>query len=186
MDKQIFKNTSRNARCLLSDDGVFVTLAGYSDFKKMMQYRLDKETALVLVSAVTLAKPGSASDPCVVSVEHMRKVSKDERAALLISMASEWKSVLTAPDDLCKREYQSASDPAYWTPESMQKVRRLQSEPASPGPVKPAGGGREVRGLLSRRSLECPRNPAPTAQAFDGREAARAAHRGDSRALVEC
>ena len=136
MDKQIFKITSRNARCLLSDDGVFVTLAGYSDFKKMMQFRLDKETALVLGSAVTLAKPGSASDPCVVSVEHMRKVSKDERAALLISMASEWKSVLTAPDDLCKREYQSASDPAYWTPESMTKVRRVQSEPASPGPVK--------------------------------------------------
>ena len=139
-EAQIFKITSRNARCLLSDDGVFVTLAGYSDFKKMMQFRLDKETALVLGSAVTLAKPGSASDPCVVSVEHMRKVSKDERTALLISMASEWKSVLTAPDDLCKREYQSASDPAYWTPESMQKVRRLQSEPASPGPVLPSGG----------------------------------------------
>ena len=124
----------------LSEPAEFVTLAGYSDFKKMMQYRLDKETALVLGSAVTLAKPGSASDPCVVSVEHMRKVSKDERTALLISMASEWKSVLTAPDDLCKREYQSASDPAYWKPESMQKVRRLQSEPASPGPVLPSGG----------------------------------------------
>ena len=135
-DAQIFKITSRNARCLLSDDGVFVTLAGYSDFKKMMQYRLDKETALVLGSAVTLAKPGSASDPCVVSVEHMRKVSNDERTALLISMASEWKSVLTAPDDLCKREYQSASDPAYWTPESMTKVRRVLSEPMSPGPDK--------------------------------------------------
>ena len=136
-NEQTFKVTSPSARCLLSDPAARVTLAGYSDFKKMMQFRLDKETALVLGSAVTLAKPGSASDPCVVSVEHMRKVSKDERTALLISMASEWKSVLTAPDDLCKREYQSASDPAYWTPESMTKVRRLQSEPASPGPVAP-------------------------------------------------
>ena len=74
MDKQIFKITSRNARCLLSDDGVFVTLAGNSDFKKMMQFRLDKETALVLGSAVTLAKPGSASDPCVVSGAHAQGV----------------------------------------------------------------------------------------------------------------
>ena len=136
MDNQIFKVTSRSARCLLSDPAEPVTLAGYSDFKKIMQYRLDKEKALVLVSAVTPTTPGSASGSWVVSVEHMQKVSKDEAAALRTSMTAEWKSVLTAPDDLCKREYQSASDPAYWTPESMTKVRRVQSEPSSPGPVK--------------------------------------------------
>ncbi len=90
----------------------------------------------MLVTSVTHGTPGSASDPCVVSVEHMQKVSKDEAAALLISMTAEWKSVLTVPEDLCKREFQSASDPAYWTPESMTKVRRVQSEPASPGPVQ--------------------------------------------------
>ena len=73
--------------------------------------------------------------PCVVSVEHMQKLSKDDVAALKVSMAAEWKSVLTAPQDLCKREFQSASDKAYWTPESMTKVRRVQSEPMSPGPA---------------------------------------------------
>ena len=46
----------------------------------MMQCSLDKETPLVLA-------PGSASvaapnAPCVVTVEHMEKVSKDEAAAL--------------------------------------------------------------------------------------------------------
>ena len=139
LDNQTFTVTSPSARCLLSDTEEFVTLSGYTDFKKMMQYRLDKETAVVLVSAVTPTtpgSPGSASGSWVVSVEHMQKVSKDEAAALRTSMTAEWKSVLTAPDDLCKREYQSASDPAYWTPESMTKVRRVQSEPASPGPVK--------------------------------------------------
>ena len=116
-----------------------------------MQYRLDTETALVLVSAVTFEAPGSASAgstmeasvdaavapdaPCVVSVEHMQKLSKDDVTALVVSMAAEWKSVLTAPEDLCKREFQSASDKAYWTPESMTKVRRVQSEPMSPGPA---------------------------------------------------
>ena len=83
---------------------------------------------------MTRVPPGSASESCVVSVEHMQKVSKDETAALKLSMTAEWKSVLTAPEDLCKREYQSASDPAYWTPESMTKVWRIQSESTSPGP----------------------------------------------------
>ena len=101
-----------------------------------MQYRLDKETVLVLVSAVTRPTPGTASEDCLVSVEHMQKVSKDEAAALRISMTAEWKSVLTVSEGLCKREYQSASDPAYWTPDSMSKARRVLSEPASPGPKK--------------------------------------------------
>ena len=69
----------------------------------------------------------------VVSVEHMQKLSKDDVAALKDSMTTEWKSVLTVPEDLSKREYQSPSDNAYWTPESMSKVRRVQSEPLSPG-----------------------------------------------------
>ena len=149
MAEQTFKVTSRNARCVLSDPAAHVTLEGYSDFKKIMQYRLDTETALVLVSAVTFGAPGSASAgstmepsvdaavapdaPCVVSVEHMQKLSKDDVTALVVSMAAEWKSVLTAPQDLCKREFQSASDKAYWTPESVTKVRRVQSEPMSPG-----------------------------------------------------
>ena len=113
MGQQTFKVTSPSARCLLSDPAAFVTLAGSCDFKKMMQYRLDKETALVLVSAVTFGAPSSASvesatglsahaaaapeAPCVVSVEYMQKVSKDDEAALTASMIAEWKSVLTAP-----------------------------------------------------------------------------------------
>jgi hypothetical protein len=132
MDNQTFKVTSTSARCLLSDTAELVTLAGYSDFKKIMQYRLDKETALVLVSAVTRATLGSASETCVVSVEHMQKVSKDEAAALKISMTAEWRSVLTVPEDLLKREFQSAKEPAYWTPESQTKVRRMLSDPVTP------------------------------------------------------
>ena len=138
MGQQTFKVTSPRARCLLSDPATHVTLAGYCDFKKMMQYRLDKETALVLASAVTPAAPGSASagsatEPsCVVTVEHMQKVSKDDAAALKTSMAAEWKSVLLVPENLCEQEYHSASDGAYWTPESVRKVRRVQSEPMSP------------------------------------------------------
>ncbi len=76
--------------------------------------------ALVLVSAVTVATPGSASvadaavtpdATCVVSVEHLQKVSKDDVAALWASMTTEWKAVLTAPEDLSKRDYQSPGCP---------------------------------------------------------------------------
>ena len=135
-NQQIFKVTSPNARCLLSDPVAHVTLTGYSDFKKMMQYRLDKERALVLVSAVTFPEPGSASAaaedaPCVVSVEHMQKISQDDAAALTESMTVEWKSVLTAPEDLCKEAYWAGGQ-EYWSPEKARKVRRLQSEPMSP------------------------------------------------------
>ena len=110
-----------------------------------MQYRLDKETALVLVSAVTFAAPGSASATCatgpsasaetfaaapdatcVVTVEHMQKVSKNDVPALSASMTAEWKSVLTVPEDPCKQEYRSARERAYWTPESARKVQRVQ------------------------------------------------------------
>ena len=61
----------------------------------------------------------------------MQKVSRDDAAALTASMTAEWKSVLTAPRDLCKQEYW-AGEAAYWTPESTRKVRRVQSEPMSP------------------------------------------------------
>ena len=61
MLEQAFKVTSPSARCLLSDPAARVTLAGCCDFKKMLQYRLGKERALVLVSAITFAAPGSAS-----------------------------------------------------------------------------------------------------------------------------
>ena len=62
----------------------------------------------------------------------MQKVSKDDAAALTASMTAEWKSVLIAPQDLRQQEYRSAGDRAYWTPESVSKVRRVQSEPMSP------------------------------------------------------
>ena len=66
----------------------------------------------------------------------MQKVSKDDAAALKGSMTLEWKSLLTAQEDMCKRETRRADDRAYWTPESQTKVRRVQSEPMSPGPAR--------------------------------------------------
>ena len=136
MAQQIFKDISPSARCLLGDPTARATLVEYCDFKEIMQYRLDKERTLVFVSAITCATPGSANAaaapeaPCVVAVENMQKVSKDDAAY----WTAERKSVPNAPETLCKRECWSSDNPTYWTPESASKARRVQFAPMSPGP----------------------------------------------------
>ena len=94
----------------------------------MLTYRLDSETALVLVSAISDAASGGVK---TATVEHMRKVSRDEKEALQCAMALEWKSVLTAVEsDDALPEPLSAREPEYWG-QPASKLRRLQSEPRS-------------------------------------------------------
>ena len=135
MAQQTFKITSENVECLLSDPPVALTLVGYSDFKGMLAYRLDKEVALVMASAVDGTSPGSASDSAramVVTVEHMQKVSQDEARRLTASMNAEWKSVLTVADTAALPPPLSPTHESYWTEERAKKLRRLQSEPMTP------------------------------------------------------
>ena len=139
MDGQTFKISSPNVRCLLSDTAVTMTLQGYCDFKKMMTYRLDKEIALVVASAITEMVPGPAStsddDRFMVTVEHMQKVSKDEKTLLVQSLGQEWKSVLTDVSsglDGNRASPVSSKSEGYWSSERTPKVRRLVSEPQSP------------------------------------------------------
>ena len=138
MKQQSFKITSTCVHCLLSEPATQITLVGYCDFKKIMQYRLDTETALVLASAVQIEALGSASAEgganCVVTVEHMQKISDKQAAVMSLSMAVEWKSVLTPL--FFETQKRSSCEHAYWTPESTKKVRRLVSEPTSPARAK--------------------------------------------------
>ena len=146
--KQSFKVSSTGALCLLSDSQSPMNLVGYCDFNKMLTYRLDTEAALVLASAVECPAPGSAiampaaGDVCpTATIEHVTKLSKDQVAALTQSLAVEWKAVLTTAAQ-CSAETigtpewraKSSKDPNsdYWSEERQRKVRRLQSEPASP------------------------------------------------------
>ena len=108
---------------------------GYSHFKKLMQYRLDTDIALVLASAVDIVPTASAEDGrnCVVTIEHVQKVPEKHKAALSKSLALEWKSVLTSFSS--ETQKRASSEESYWTPESAKKVRRLVSEPMSPAPA---------------------------------------------------
>mgnify|MGYP000220296305 FL=1 len=133
----------------MSEQAVTVTLVGYSDFKGMLAYRLDKERAVVLVSAVDGKLPGQGSDASLgnvaggsvrdgmaVTVEHMQKVSQDEARQLKDSMGAEWKSIAVAADAQAFPSPLSAKGQPYWSEERAAKLRRLQSEPTSPPPRK--------------------------------------------------
>ena len=94
---------------------------------------MDKETALVLASAVTTPAPGSASDSLVATVEHILKVSRDEVAALTISMGAEWKAVLSEAGGQANTPKRlSSQEQGYWSVERAKRMRRMQSEPQSP------------------------------------------------------
>ena len=116
-------------RCLLSASEQHIDLVGYCDFEGTLTYRLDKEVALVLVSAVSPASPDSVS-ACgskLVAVIEMQKRSSDDKDSLLQSLHAEWKSVLVHTVS----QGTSSKTPEYWD-QPASKLRRLASEPVSP------------------------------------------------------
>ena len=138
--QQTFKVVSEHVTCLLSEssNAVQLQLVAYCDFDKSLAYRLDKEKALVLVSAVEFHEPDSASSVLTpgtritATVENMEKNSKDEWKALQRAMTLEWHSVLTTiGTNLSTPKRVSSSDQEYWT-QSASKLRRLESEPVTP------------------------------------------------------
>jgi hypothetical protein len=131
LQEQSYKVHSPKVRCLLSAGDQYVDLVGYCGFAGMLTYRLDKDVALVLVSAVTPLAPDSVSaggPAFVATIEHMQKVGAEEKASLLVSMAAEWKSALgqeSSPEGV------PASQSEYWE-QPASKLRRLESEPRTP------------------------------------------------------
>ena len=103
----------------------------------MLAYRLDMETAVVLVSAVDgNVDGGPIGGGMVVTVEHIQKVSQNQAAKLKVSMGTAWKSIAVAADAQAFPSPLSAKGQPYWSEERAAKLRRLQSEPTSPPPRK--------------------------------------------------
>ena len=127
IEDQSYKVTSNGARCLLSDADTTVNLVGYCNTGSMLTYRLDREVALVLVSAVTLAEDGSSF---LATVEYMQKIGADDKASLLKSLETEWKSVLLDQP----REGLSPSEADYWN--QKRNIRRCLSAHKTPEDMK--------------------------------------------------
>ena len=123
---QSFRVASKEARCLLSDSEVYVNLYGYCDFSSMLQHRLDKDTALVLASALEVAPDTQEK---TFTVEHMVKVQDADK--LKTSLDIEWKIVLLSEANEKREQYASPTKAEYWDRE-VKKLKRMTSEPWEP------------------------------------------------------
>jgi len=130
---QVYRVTSPMARCLLSTSETHIDLHGYCDFNGILTYRLDKDVALVLVSAVGA---GPVSDRPVFTVEHMQKPGEEDKHSLLQSLAVEWKTALTNESMADGSAYTSPQKAEYWE-QPPSKLRRIESEAPSPKPGPP-------------------------------------------------
>ena len=102
LEDQIYKVSPTAADCLLSDPPAQVNSVGYCAFANMRTYRVDKESALILASAVQGLAPGSASAAGAAgdarptaTFDGVIKLSKDDVAVMTRSLADEWKAILT-------------------------------------------------------------------------------------------
>ncbi len=135
MEEASYKVFSSKARRLLSASETYIDLVGYCDFNGMLQYRLGSDDALVLVSAVSphASDSVSAGGPALVAtIEHVQKVTAADKQALLVSLATEWKSVVIEQ----RSEGVSATGSDYWD-QPASKLRKIDSEPVTPSRVKP-------------------------------------------------
>ena len=126
---QSFRVASKEARCLLSDSEVYVNLYGYCDFSSMLQHRLDKDTALVLASALEVAPDTQEK---TFTVEHMVKVQDVDK--LKTSLDIEWKIVLLSEANEEREQYASPTKAEYWN-RDVKKLKRIVSEPLEPPEV---------------------------------------------------
>ena len=126
---QSFRVASKEARCLLSDSEVYVNLYGYCDFSSMLQHRLDKDTALVLASALEVAPDTQEK---TFTVEHMVKVQDVDK--LKTSLDIEWKIVLLSEANEDREQYASPTKAEYWD-RDVKKLKRIVSEPLEPSEV---------------------------------------------------
>ena len=101
----------------------FVGLYGYCDFDSMLQYRLDKDTALVLASAVEVDPTTKVK---TFSVERIDKVQDAE--ALKASLDIEWRTVLLKQEHRDVEMHSSPLKPEYWD-RDVKRLKRLISEP---------------------------------------------------------
>ena len=125
---QSFRVSSKKVRCLLSSEReAHVDLHGYCDFDSMLQYRLDKDVALVLVSAwdhdETMETP-------VATIEHMTRVS--DSSVMVEALTQEWNAALTAPSESSTDKLYSPRKSDYWDRPG-RKLRRIESEATTEG-----------------------------------------------------
>ena len=128
MQSQEFIVTSRNVKCLLSDDIVAnFDLQCYCNWSNSLNYRLDKDTAIVRIS--DLKETGEHR--FVASVEHIDKVARPELESVRLAMTVEWRTALTRAESGALDSHMSPAKAEFFV-EPPRKVQRVLSDPHSP------------------------------------------------------
>ena len=70
-EKQSFKVAAMAAKCLLSEEETMINLVGYCGYDEMLSFRLDKDVALVSISAFE-------GSPRTGIMEHIVKIEKSQ------------------------------------------------------------------------------------------------------------
>ena len=89
----------------------------------MLHYRLDKETALVLASAVEI-EPETQNKTFIV--EYMEKVQ--DWQSLKVSLDHEWRTVFLSSMKDQSEQYALPQKAEYWDRE-VKRLKRMESEP---------------------------------------------------------
>ena len=118
---------SKNAKCVLSGDAdVRIDFQCYCHSNDSLDYRLNKESAIVRVSGVT-----TQQTTLVASVEHIDKVSKAEFESVRQAMQIEWQTSLAHTSSGIKDQSQSPEKRKFFE-KPARKVRRVSSDPRTP------------------------------------------------------
>lgn len=132
-DPDAFCVTSSNVKCLL-DEGlgqeVHLELRGYCDMDTMLDFRLDMETAIVMVSSLE-----SEGGRCAAAVEWVRKIEPHNLGQTRALLDIEWKTALTDLGADVLDSHMSPARPEYWESDGQppaRKIRRVDSDPQSP------------------------------------------------------
>ena len=132
-DPDAFCVTSSNVKCLL-DEGlgqeVHLELRGYCDMDTMLDFRLDMETAIVMVSSLE-----SEGGRCAAAVEWVRKIEPHNLSQMRALLDIEWKTALTDLGADVLDSHMSPARPEYWESDGQppaRKARRVDSDAKSP------------------------------------------------------
>ena len=117
-DKTVYFVESPSVKCALASPMTFsnmktVSLRGYCNMKTMLQYRLDEETAMALVSSISV-KDGRV----YLTVEQMQKFGPGSKEVMIAAMRKEFAVGM--------------GEGALATEETGRKCRKIEREPTTP------------------------------------------------------
>jgi hypothetical protein len=133
-DPDAFCVTSPKVKCLLDErlmaEEAYLDLRGYCDMNTMLDFRLDKETAIVMVSSLE-----SEGGRRAAAVEWVRKIEPHSVSQIRAWLGIEWKTARTDLGTDVLDSQMSPARPEYWESDRQppaRKARRVDSDAKSP------------------------------------------------------